>query len=75
MPVLLQHEAGDHRPMNKPFRYSFDPKCMELAEHFLPSQATDSLKKELAQHIQDAVEDFCGAQPEKASTNHQESVR
>ena len=46
-----------------PFRYSFDSKCLDLAEHFLPSRATDSLKRELAQHIQDAVEDFCGARP------------
>lgn len=48
----------------KPFRYCFDPKCLELAEHFLPSQATQSVKNELAQAIQDAVEDFCQMQPE-----------
>jgi len=36
----------------------FDPKCFELADYFLPSQATERLKSELAQHIQDAVEDW-----------------
>lgn len=34
----------------------FDPKCLELAEYFLPDQASDDLKAELAQHIQDQVE-------------------
>jgi hypothetical protein len=37
---------------------SYDPKCYELAEHFLPSQASQRLKSELAQAIQDAVEDY-----------------
>lgn len=41
-----------------PKRYSFDPACMTLAEHFLPPQASDRLKKELAQRVQTAVEDF-----------------
>lgn len=43
------------------FKYSFDSKCMDLAEHFLPSYATQECKNELAQCIQNAVEDFCGA--------------
>jgi hypothetical protein len=42
-------------------KYSFDSKCLELAEHFLPSYATQECKNELAQWIQNAVEDFCGA--------------
>lgn len=44
--------------MNKE-RYCFDPACLTLAEHFLPSTANDGLKRELAQLIQDAVESFC----------------
>jgi hypothetical protein len=39
--------------------YSFDPKCQELAEHFLPSGVSERLVKDLAQAIQDAVEDHC----------------
>jgi hypothetical protein len=42
----------------KPFRYSFDSRCLDLAEHFLPTGATQQVKNELAQTIQDAVEDF-----------------
>ena len=37
---------------------SFDPKCLEVAEHFLPESASVSLKWTLAQHIQDAVENW-----------------
>lgn len=36
--------------------YSFDPLCLELANHFLPDGATEDAKSELAQVIQDAVE-------------------
>jgi hypothetical protein len=41
---------------------SYDPKCLELAEHFLPSMARDQVKAELAQAIQDAVEDHLGTE-------------
>lgn len=44
--------------MNMPFRYSFDSKCFDLAEHFLPPDTTQAVKNELAQAIQDAVENF-----------------
>jgi hypothetical protein len=37
---------------------AYDTKCGELAEHFLPSDAPET--KELAQVIQDAIEDFLG---------------
>lgn len=37
---------------------SFDPRCFDLAEVFLPTEASDRLKNELAQAIQDAVEDW-----------------
>lgn len=37
---------------------SYDPKCFELAEHFLPTAASDRLKSEMAQAIQDAVEGY-----------------
>jgi TPP-dependent pyruvate/acetoin dehydrogenase alpha subunit len=38
----------------------FDPKCYELAEYFLAENGavTEEHKAELAQAIQDAVEDF-----------------
>lgn len=44
--------------MDATFKYSFDLKCFELAEYFLPAQATSSVKRELAQAIQDTVENF-----------------
>jgi hypothetical protein len=38
-------------------KWSFDPKCYELAEHFMPPEAPKRVINELAQAIQDAVED------------------
>jgi hypothetical protein len=38
---------------------TYDPKCWELACHFLPEDAPET--KDLAAHIQDAVEDFLHA--------------
>lgn len=35
-----------------------DPKCVELAEHFLP-HATKEYQMELADDLQDAVDTFC----------------
>ncbi len=35
----------------------FDPKCAELARYFLPNEATEDEVRDLAQAIQDAVED------------------
>lgn len=35
-----------------------DPKCRELAEYFLPSDVSERLKAELAQAVQDAVENW-----------------
>lgn len=35
-----------------------DPKCRELSEHFLPTMASERLKRELAQHIQDEIESW-----------------
>lgn len=43
----------------------FDPKCLELAEYFLP-KASDVVKRELAQLIQDSVEMF-GDEMERSS--------
>lgn len=39
---------------------AFDPKCYELAEYFLRDNnaATDEHKNDLAQVIQDAIEDW-----------------
>lgn len=45
----------------------FDPKCYELAESFLGEDvpATERLKNELAQHIQDAAEDWLAAERDR----------
>lgn len=37
---------------------SFDTKCYELAELFLPDDASESQKQELAQEIQDTIEEY-----------------
>lgn len=38
---------------------SYDPKCSELAEHFLDEMPhSDKQVAELAQEIQDAIEDW-----------------
>lgn len=36
---------------------TIDPKCYELAEHFLPDNASEEKKAALAEAIQQAVED------------------
>jgi hypothetical protein len=38
--------------------YSYDPKCGELAAHFLDAITPDFLVEELAQHIQTSIEDW-----------------
>lgn len=40
----------------------FDSACYDCAVAFLPDSATSRLKDELAQHIQDAVEDWLYAE-------------
>ena len=40
--------------------FSFDERCLELAEHFLPG-ASEVEKRDLAQDIQDAVERRLGS--------------
>lgn len=37
---------------------TFDVKCYELAEHFLPDDASETTKEALAIEIQGAIEDF-----------------
>ena len=37
-------------------QYSFDPLCLELADHFLPDDAPDDARNDLAKTIQDAVD-------------------
>lgn len=39
---------------------AFDPKCLELAAAFLPTNmpAGSTLRERLAQHIQDSVEEW-----------------
>jgi len=39
-----------------PRTYSFDPKCYDLAEHFLGKGASEAAKNDLAQDIQNCVE-------------------
>jgi|HubBroStandDraft_5_1064220.scaffolds.fasta_scaffold37730_3 hypothetical protein len=36
---------------------SYDPKCEELARHFLPSDISERLITSVAQRIQDFIED------------------
>lgn len=44
--------------MAKP-RFSYDPRCEELAEHFLNAETHDGEHvRKLAQTIQDAIEDW-----------------
>lgn len=47
----------------------FDAKCLELAEHFLPSNASVQSKDALAQAIQDEVERWVGDNHVKARVN------
>lgn len=48
---------------------AFDPKCYELAEYFLPSGLPSGrLLDELAQHIQDAVEDWLNGERDRPAT-------
>ena len=48
-------------------QFSFDSKCLELAEHFLHEHRQQACyattANELAQQIQDCVEDFCDELP------------
>ena len=48
---------------------AFDPKCYELAKYFLPSGLPSGrLHDELAQHIQDAVEDWITGERNRLAT-------
>jgi hypothetical protein len=40
-------------------RYSVDQKSRDLAEYFLGEDRPESVYRDLAQQIQDCVEDFC----------------
>ena len=37
---------------------AFDPKCLDLANEFLPAGVSDRLSAGLAQHIQDEIENW-----------------
>lgn len=41
--------------------HTFDPKCLELACHFLADEptATDDDRRQLARDLQQTAEDFC----------------
>lgn len=39
-------------------KYSYDSECEELAKHFLELSGSNSESQSLAQHIQDAVENW-----------------
>ena len=41
----------------------FDPKCYDLAVHF--GLSTERLRKELAQHIQDSIEDWLNSERDR----------
>lgn len=55
-------------------KYSFDSKCFDLAEYFLPAEATESVKNELAQSIQDAVEDFTMEPPRRPTIDELQKI-
>jgi len=44
---------------------NYDPACETLAEHFLGPRVRDALKRALAQHIQNAIEDWEDAHREE----------
>ena len=44
---------------------SHDPECRRLAEYFLPAGTNTRLASDLAQAIQDAVEDWLVAEADK----------
>lgn len=44
---------------------AYDPECLMLAERFLPSDVSERLAHELAQHIQDAIEDWLLSERDK----------
>lgn len=46
----------------------FDPKCLDLAEYFLPRTASERLKAGLAQAIQDAVESYVLEEADRLET-------
>jgi hypothetical protein len=57
-------------------KYSFDSECLRLAEHFLPEEARQQAMNELAQAIQDTVENFlCGRDLKRASFSEEESTK
>lgn len=43
---------------NNTRKFSFDPACYTLAEHFLGKEAAEDRKRDLAQDIQNTVELF-----------------
>jgi hypothetical protein len=55
-------------------KYNFDPLCLELASHFLPDDATNAAKNELAQVIQDAVDDH-RLKPDESKPTHLKVVK
>ena len=57
-------------------KYNFDPLCFELASHFLPDGATEDARNDLAQVIQDAVDNRL-LKPEKpeALSRHEDRLQ
>lgn len=52
---------------------SFDPKCFDLAEHFLLDEWDEvptAMKNELAQVIQDAIEGYFFDRASEGATDH-----
>jgi len=46
---------------------SFDPKCRELADHFLSHTADEGVRNHLAGVIQDAIEDHLESEARSAA--------
>lgn len=53
----------------------FDPECRKLAEYFLPNKPRNEAHvTELAQHIQDSIEDFLWEPEPVAVTDPKEAA-
>ncbi len=50
----------------KPHEYSYDTVCEALAEYFLGQPRNQDDVRELAQHVQDSVEEWFFLNPSKA---------
>jgi hypothetical protein len=55
-------------------QYSYDSKCQELAQHFLPIDVSFEMIRNLSQEIQDCVENFLSNAEYRATKNSNKKV-